>query len=98
MRYQLKERWDIYINGRDGLRESASAMVTMWRYLFPACGAFAEALYEFLAATVRVLMVIMLPLLFWIAPITAIFTAHRILTDDEIRAQLRRDIHGNGRG
>jgi hypothetical protein len=89
-------RWDIYLNGRDGLKESAHAMLTMWWHLFPACGEFGEALYEFFAATARVFIILVLPLLFWIAPITAIFTAHRLLTDEEIRAQLRAGIHKNG--
>jgi hypothetical protein len=96
MTAQIKERWDIYLNGRDGLKESACDLLTMWRHLFPACGIFAEALRDFLSATIAVLAILVMPLLFWVAPITAIFTAHRILTDDEIRAQLRAGIHKNG--
>lgn len=92
----IKKRWDIYLNGRDGVKATAVAMLTMWMHLFPACGEFAETLHAFLVATARVLLILVLPLLFWIAPVSAIFTAHRIVTDEEIRARLRAGIHKNG--
>jgi hypothetical protein len=98
MSLHLKRRWDIYLNGSDGAKELTLNMLTMWQHLMPACGLFGEALVEFIGAVARVLLVIILPLLFWIAPVISIFTAHRLATDEEIRERLRNDIHKNGRG
>jgi hypothetical protein len=81
----LKRRWDIYWNGADGAKETTRNMLTMWAHLFPACGIFAEALVEFLGSLLRVLLVLVAPLLFWTAPVISIFTAHRTLSDEEVR-------------
>ena len=94
----LKERWDIYWNGTSGARELTHALLTAWRYLLPACGQFAEALVPLLMALSRVAVILVAPLLFWTAPFISIFAAHRSLTDDEVRARMRRDLHRNGTG
>jgi hypothetical protein len=96
MSFQLKRRWDIYLNGTDGAKELTVNMLTMWRHLFPAFGLFAEALVGLIAALGRVAFVLALPLLFWIAPLVSMFTAHRTLSDDEVRERLRARIHKNG--
>lgn len=92
----LKRRWDIYLNGRSGAKELTVSMLTLWRHLLPACGLFGEALVELITALVRVVMVLVLPLLFWIAPLISFFTAHHEWTEDEARARLRARIHKNG--
>lgn len=96
MNFQVKERWDIYVNGTDGVKQTTLSMLTLWRALFPACGLFGETLVEFLGALLKVVLILVLPLLFWLAPLISIFTAHRRLTDDEVRAILRKDMHRNG--
>ena len=98
MKFQLKDRWDIYINGTDGAKRLTVNMLTMWRHLLPACGLFGESLVGLLSALLFVVVVLVLPFLFWLAPLVSIFTAHRTLSDAEVRERLRRDIHRNGRG
>jgi hypothetical protein len=96
MTEQWKHRWNIYLNGTYGVKEISVAMLTMWRYLLPACGLFGEVTVKFLAASYSVAVIFVMPFLFWLAPLISIFTAHRTLTDEEVRERLRRDIHRKG--
>lgn len=91
-------RFDIWLNGANGAKQLTVAMLCMWRSLTPACGPFAESLIEFLIALSRVIIVIVAPFLFWLAPVIAIFTAHRMVSEDEVRARMRANMHRNGRG
>jgi hypothetical protein len=94
--WHIRERIDVYLNGTDGAKELTINMLTMWQHLFPACGLFAEALVELIKAVLRVVIVVLMPLLFWIAPVISVFTAHRMLSDAEVRQRMRADIHRNG--
>lgn len=53
---------------------------------------------ETIKIALLVVAIVILPFVFWAAPIVAIFTAHRLLSDDEVRARMRADMHRNGRG
>lgn len=79
----IKCAMDIYVNGEGGLAELIREILPLWRYLFPAAGRFGEAAVEFIVATIRVVLVIVLPLLFWLVPVIALFTAHRVMPDEE---------------
>lgn len=92
----MKERWDIYWNGTSGAKELIWGLLTMWRHLLPACGEFAEAIVPFLTTLARVFLIIALPFIFWLAPVIAIFSAHRIVSEEEVRHRLRAGIHKNG--
>lgn len=87
----MSERWDIYLNGEYGLKHVLRAWLTSWAELFPACGMFADALVNFLIAVLRVFLIFCLPFCFWAAPIVAIFTARRIVSDETIYQQMMTD-------
>lgn len=92
----MSERWDIYWRGKYGAKELMGNMLKAWTYLLPAGGEFGEAFVAAVRAFCLVLWIIVCPLFFWIAPIIAIFTAHRIVSDEEMSARLRAGIHKNG--
>jgi hypothetical protein len=97
MSADIERRWDIYLNGRDGVKQLTINSLCAWRVISPVCGRFANALVEFLTATLILAGILVLPFAFWLAPFVAIFSARRVVSEDEIRARMRKDIHCNGR-
>jgi Na+/melibiose symporter-like transporter len=96
MGIHLKERLNIYLNGTDGAKDLTFALLTMWLHFFDAAGALGAAFIAFVLALSRVLLVLVAPFFFWIAPIISLFTAHRIVPEAEMRQRLRDGMHKNG--
>lgn len=96
MSFHFKERLDIYLNGTDGAKELTMNLLTTWRHYPDAAGALGAAFLSFIASLLRVFFVLFAPLLFWIAPLVSIFTAHRSVPEAEIRQRLRDGMHKNG--
>lgn len=91
-----KERWTIYFHGTDGVKALTFGLLSMWRHVPTEFRAWGKALAAVLRASVVVVWVLIGPLMFWLAPVIAIFTAHRVVPEAEVRARMRQRMHQMG--
>jgi len=97
----MNRRLDIYLNGQNGLKELTLNMLLAWRTVPRAARPAWRALVDLFWDSMPLLLALLGPVLVPLAPVLAIWTAHRVLTEDdelEARARLRRGIHQNGPG
>lgn len=88
----MKSRWQIYINGRHGLKEAFVGMLLAWRNV----PELAQEVWEACWSVLMLVTALLIPFFCWLAPILAIFTAHHVPSDEEVCARLRANIHKNG--
>lgn len=92
----MGQRFDIWWNGTDGVKHIARSFIGMWKYFIPACGLFGQAAVDLTGALLACIWTLLAPFIFWLAPLIAIFTAHRLLSDEEVRTRMRAAFHKDG--
>ena len=92
----MNRRIDIYLNGRQGLKELTVDLLLSWlqvpRLARPVWRSVVDLFWDLLPLLLAMLGPVLVPL----APVLCIWTAHYELTDEEVRQRLRRGIHKNG--
>lgn len=96
MSAEFKRRWRIYVHGKCGLKEAAVGLLLAWRKLPQLLADLWEPIKSIALTLFWLVFVLAAPLLFWLAPILAIFTAYVQPTEEEVRSRLRDRIHKNG--
>jgi hypothetical protein len=94
----MNRRLDIYLNGEFGLKAWAIGLLLAPRRVGEPLLDAGRALADLLCAVLGIAFALCGPMLFWLAPVLALFTARRTHADDEVRERMRQGIHQNGRG
>lgn len=92
----MNRRLDIYVNGNQGLRELTLDLLLSWAQVPRLARPVWRSLVDLFWDSLPLLLAMLGPVLVPLAPVLAVWTAHRELTDEEVRARLRRGIHQNG--
>ena len=95
----MNRRLDLYLNGRQGLKELSLDLLLSWLQVPRLARKVWRSVVDLFWDALPLLLALLGPVLVPLAPALAIWTAHRVLTDDEVReqhARLRAGIHKNG--
>jgi hypothetical protein len=93
---EFKRRWRIYVHGNCGVKEATVGMLLAWRNVPELVADMWDPIRSIAHTAFLLVVALVAPLLFWLAPVLAIFTAYTEPTEEEIRARLRARIHKNG--
>ena len=92
----MNRRLDIYVNGRQGLKELTVDLLLSWRQVPRLARPMWRSMVDLFWDLLPLLLALLGPTLVPLAPVVCIWTAHYELTDEEVRQRLRRGIHQNG--
>jgi hypothetical protein len=96
MTIDIKRRFDIYLNGSQGLKELTVDLLLSWRQVPRLARPVWRSIVDLFWDLLPLLLAMLGPVLVPLAPVLCIWTAHYELTDEEVRQRMRARIHKNG--